>query len=74
MDLHEYFGLCADHDWTYRFTNEPHRYKRGVKESIILMKYYKLMKYRDVYTAWCNFNLVADTEKPNYDSFLDLDQ
>ena len=76
MNLHTYFGLCADHDWDYQFTNSPDRYKSGVQESVKLMEKYRESDtfdgYREIYDDWYQYHL--DNEKmPDFSDFCDID-
>jgi len=76
MNLHTYFGLCADHDWNYHFCSDYIRYKKGVQESVILMEKYKESDtfdgYRKIYDAWIEYH--RNTGKlPYFDDFCDAD-
>ena len=72
MNLHTYFGLCADHDWHYQFSSSHERYKKGIKESVILMEKYKESEtyngYRDIYDAWHDY-CQGKRNKPDFKEF-----
>lgn len=73
MNLHQYFGLCADHDWNFTHTNKASRYQKGIKESMVLMKIYSESNdfdgYRDIFDAWKNY-IDTGESMPNYADFV----
>lgn len=73
MNLHTYFGLCADHDWNFAHTQNAERYQKGITESMELMKIYSgnndFNGYRDIFDAWKSYIDDGGTV-PNYDDFV----
>ena len=70
MDLHEYFGLCCDHDWFFDFNRTTSKYEVGLNEMNVLLKYYRLdKKYKDVFEAWCDYMKYGDADKPIFEDF-----
>lgn len=68
MDLHEYFGLCADHDWKYVLADDKIRYIKGFREGKGLMDNYR--DYQNVYIAWRNY-IFHLGDLPKYEDFID---
>ena len=72
MNLHTYFGLCADHDWNYQYCSSPNRYKTGIQETVVLMEKYRESKtyngYRDIYDAWHDY-CQGKRNKPDFKEF-----
>lgn len=69
LNIHEYFDLCAEHDFGYSFSDDKFRYVNGINESNKLREYYNFSPHRHVYNAWKNYSL-GSGEKPNYYTFI----
>lgn len=70
MDSHTYFGLCANHDWFFNYSDDNSVYNRGLRESQTLMKYLKMdVKYHAIYDAWRNHIHWGVEPKPDFKDF-----
>ena len=69
MDAHEYFGLCADHDWYFSMSDNNTIYHKGLDEHNLLMWHYKQdEKYKKMFNAWCDY-IKYDGSQPEFDVF-----
>lgn len=70
MDLHEYFNLCADHDWFFDFNKKASQYEIGLNEMNILLKYYRQEeKYKHIYNSWADYKKYDEKIKPDFKDF-----
>jgi len=73
MDIHIYFGLCADHDWNYFFSSNQERRNDGEMEAEVLLFHYGISVIcSDIYNAWYTFEITNKGQgiKPKFDDFI----
>ena len=69
MNNHEYFGLCASHDWYFQYSDDSSVYSRGRDQSNELMLYLREdKKYEDIYDAWAD-HIHHDGKQPDFEDF-----